>query len=506
MKRTLKIEQLELRLTLDGGFASEIDRLRAMVEMLKTEAAPSDGWTSTDVQTISGFLEDFIAKKSELFNSLGGTVDLSPPATARGTPSVEVQLESRGRVGAAGDQFMIDLFVMDSFTDLETGQFQFDRRGLFQAKFDLQFDPAVVAPIVDQVQLHEKLSGNIGVITVDNGRLLNVGGTNVVSSLADPSDFVDGRMRIASIPFQAVGTGDAKIAANLTSDGESILIVGHDNPLPASRIAIAPLQFVIDFPNPDLPLPVVDEAFSGGQMFFSHRHSPFLFQPATWLPVWFHDHAYLETTGRWIAVRQVTESRSIAKLEFMRDPSDVEPAVPAVGETQQESQSAEEVPLLAEDSDEVDGLFWRDFDLSLLDDEAAVSRFKLNFRSLRLRLGKECSSAESETSDGRQRTEKPPSVIDMGFADVSSWLSDPAYRSGNPGQQSNRAINAVNADVAITDLPAANGNWQPRGKMANLSRLEVAGELGEEAIAVQFERFGRSDSAIADAQTSVPEN
>lgn len=485
--RKLTLERLERRLPLTAS--SEID-LSIYADLL--------AGLDPDQQEVLG---NFLANLRSNSQHSGGIETLTPPRQTTPTliPSttgevVRLRLDARDAKPTVGDTFMVDFYVKE-FAKEAGFQRQADGlSGLFQATFDLQYDPSVIEPLTDGIFLDERFAGAARLSNDTAGVLRDVGGyINILTGIGtteipanSPDEFL-----LSSIPFRVLSTGNATITPIASDNGESFLVYGLDAPLPNANVTMSPLNLTVaadgEEPSPIVsPPPGISQAPNVVIAPIDNRAAP--------------------TGGSVDNGATLSDSRSQSNHDDDDDNKKVSFEAIDVLPTRSNRQSKSE--LTAAKTDEPDQSddegpsvrFWREFDLDLLDDEAAVSLFELHFRAFRLRLANDWRPADRPSDEtGRE----PESVIDAGMADIALWLSDPRYRSWSD-RAPTHGSQPTHVDEAIADVVLSDAAWQPRGKTADLQRLEFSEEVADNpdlALADLLRRFGDFD-----AKTKVPES
>ncbi|MDA8745831.1 cohesin domain-containing protein [Rubripirellula amarantea] len=483
------LERLEVRLPLAGDSSVDLSKFMEFLSQLDPQDQAAFG--------------DILAN---LENQNAALKPTEPVAVDAETEVVRLRLDTRNSVPKVGEQFTVDIWIKDFSSETAIQLISKEATGLFQAKFDLSFNPDVVEPLVDQIVLDERYVGEASLSSDTAGLLQNVGGIIGAlsgSALAELELNEDGEFILAKVPFRVIGTGNAEITPTPIQTGESFLIFGSDTPIPDSNVTLPSLNLTIDSGPEDQP--VVDSPADDSD-------SPPVVTPIDFVqyPSYESLQRYPDQSTEWMLSRLEWQSSNQDDIDDRindDDAKDLADALPAKEDNPDSlplDLQADQQPLANKGDDEGEGeaesgnervRFWREYDLDMLDDEAAVSLLELHFRVFQLRLAEEPSQP---TSPRAETDHRPSLVIDAGMADISVWLANPNYRSWK------REPQPKIVDKVITDAVLADDEWQPSGKTARLQRLETAEEVNQDPVVGQSDLFRRYGDV--DAKTEIPES
>ncbi|WP_145170774.1 hypothetical protein [Rubripirellula lacrimiformis] len=424
--------------------------------------------------------------------------DLQTSGAERDAEVIRLRLDAGDARWDLGDTIDVNVFVRSSASVDGIVPYANGVSGLFQAKLDLSYDPHMVEPLVEQISVHDRFWGSARLDANQAGLLRDVGG--LVWQFENPASNEtatngQGEFLLATVPFRVIQPGDVSITPVVDPDSESFLAFGSDFPVPASSVRFDPL--VLNIGQSRLDVPAID-------LIGITSKDPIDLVPIAYLPI--------ANSGPF-ARFEPSSSRLISLIHRSMDED------PDEDDRHESSEDAplKDVGVLDDDgrkraNDGAAGLsdfdletrseeledsdrFWRHYDLKMLDDEFSVSLFELSFRSLRLQ-----SSPDSPQSNGVRDQDDAsfPSVIDAGLADISVWFTSPAYRSWQPSDR------PQSRDVADSAFRSRSQTWEPRGKSAELRRLETAEEVANHVDWPQAELFRRLREAILDQRTSLP--
>ncbi|KAA5542660.1 hypothetical protein FYK55_14095 [Roseiconus nitratireducens] len=386
---------------------------------------------------------------------------------------VDIELVAPEVEPKVGDDFSVELQIRSSATDSLN---QIPEINVFQAKVDLFFNPDVVRPVMQGVTISDGFRPSVPRSDQEPGVIRNFG---VISSYYDAADAIsldaDGTpFRVALISFRVVGTGDAAITLGATGDGESILLFGSNTPLPTEQVQFSSFELAVGTPPilnwlPRIdthPIPAVtDDRLDLGYFLLINSFS-------TNFSV---EHLRANLPFITLGVIGVGLDVPDAGLEidelldpFLRTP-EVFDSIPPGSDEPDDSESdlqAEQI----RDSPLAD--VWNDFDLQLLNDRPELSLLRLHLRKFRLML-ENCSAEADNAAMALKRAE---SIVDLGWIDISPWLTDPAFQHWNE---------PVPRDRPDAPSPSVNGrseakpSWLPRGKTFRPPRLDLFEEIAK---------------------------